>query len=496
MKRSKFRRKYEAMHPDRVVTISNIISILRAFMALPIIYFLRADKGDIALIFILIAIVSDTLDGWLARVSNEITEIGKVLDPIADKIVIFSVMFFLIFTDRMPMFYFIILAMRDLTIVSMGVYLLNNCKVTPAANKLGKVAISFTTATVLAFIYSNAIGKWVDPIMWISIFFLFISLVHYTYSFFHQIACTKKKTGECDQTSKLSQGLKKTEYSIASRLPLLGKFFRIEKDILTSIEETLLATDLGVDLTEVLVDRLKNIDRKKAEKLEDILKSELKSLIKTEIEISETESKPRVILFVGVNGTGKTTTIGKLAYKFKGEGKRVLMVAADTFRAAAYDQLKIWSERANVDFMGNPKGKDPSSVVFDAVKSAQSRGQDVIMIDTAGRLHTKSNLMEELAKIKRVIANLIPDAPHDIWLVLDGNTGQNGIVQAREFMKSVGITGIILTKLDGTAKGGVVLAIHHKFNIPIRYLGIGEQIDDLIEFEPNSFVDALLSNDN
>jgi fused signal recognition particle receptor len=320
--------------------------------------------------------------------------------------------------------------------------------------------------------------------------------VHYTYSFFHQIACFKKKTGGYDRTSKLSRGLKKTEYSIASRLPLLGKFFRIEKDILTSIEETLLAADLGVELTEVLVDRLKKIDRKNAEKLEDILKSEIKSLIKTEIEISETESKPRIILFVGVNGTGKTTTIGKLAYKFKGEGKRVLMVAADTFRAAAYDQLKIWADRAHADFMGNPKGKDPSSVVFDAVKSALAKGHDVVMIDTAGRLHTKSNLMEELAKTKRVIAKLIPDAPHDIWLVLDGNTGQNGIAQAREFMNSVGITGIILTKLDGTAKGGAVLAIHHKFHVPIRYLGVGEQIDDLVEFELNSFVDALLSNDN
>ncbi|MDO9549055.1 MAG: signal recognition particle-docking protein FtsY, partial [Candidatus Marinimicrobia bacterium] len=277
-----------------------------------------------------------------------------------------------------------------------------------------------------------------------------------------------------------------------ARIPLLGKYFRIDDALLTSIEDTLIASDLGVDLTDILIDRLKKVDRRESANLAEILKTEIKSLIDTEIPIDETETKPRVILFVGVNGTGKTTSIGKLAHRFQTQGKKVMLVAADTFRAAAYDQLKVWAERSGAEFLGNPKGKDPSSVAFDAIKSALVKGHDIVMIDTAGRLHTKSNLMDELAKIKRVIARQIPDAPHDIWLVLDANTGQNGIIQAREFMKAVGVTGIILSKLDGTAKGGVVLAIHHKLSIPIRYLGVGEQIDDLVEFDPTDFVEALL----
>ena len=494
--RSKVRQKYESMHPDRIVTISNVISILRAFMVLPILYFLQKGKGDVALIFILIAIISDVLDGWLARISNEITDIGKILDPVADKVVIFSVMLYLMFADRMPAYFFLLLAVRDLTIVLMGVYLLNNCKIAPYSNKLGKIAVTFTSATVLAFVYSDIAHNWVLPIMWISIFFLLISWVQYCHFFVSEITRAKKKTAVSERSSKLSKGLKKTESSIASRIPLLGKYFRIDSDMLTSIEETLIASDLGLDLTDILIDRLKNVDRREAEKLEDILKSEMKSLIKTGEDIPDTDAKPRVMLFVGVNGTGKTTSIGKLARKFTSEGKKALIIAADTFRAAAYDQLKVWADRADADFMGNPKGKDPSSVAYDAIKSALAKGHEIVLIDTAGRLHTKSNLMDELAKIKQVITKQIPDAPHDIWLVLDANTGQNSIIQAQEFMNAVGVTGIILTKLDGTAKGGVVLAIHHKLSIPIRYLGVGEQIDDLIEFDPNSFVDALLSNDN
>ncbi|MBU0710789.1 signal recognition particle-docking protein FtsY [bacterium] len=292
--------------------------------------------------------------------------------------------------------------------------------------------------------------------------------------------------------TKLNKGLNKTETGIAARIPLLGKYFRIDTRLLSTIEDTLIASDLGVELTDILIDRLKKIDRRESANLAEILKTEIKSLINSEISINETKTKPRVILCVGVNGTGKTTSIGKLAYRFRTQGKRVMLVAGDTFRAAAYEQLKIWAERSGAEFLGNPKGKDPSSVAFDAIKSALVKGHDTVMIDTAGRLHTKSNLMDELAKIKRVIAKQIPDAPHDIWLVLDANTGQNGIVQAQEFLKTVGVTGIILSKLDGTAKGGAVLAIHHKLSIPIRYLGVGEQIDDLVEFDPGNFVDALL----
>jgi fused signal recognition particle receptor len=273
----------------------------------------------------------------------------------------------------------------------------------------------------------------------------------------------------------------------------VGKYFRIEPDMLIAIEETLLSADMGVELTESLIDRLRLLDRKEADNLNDILKAEIKALIHQDAPVSESHSKPWIILIIGVNGTGKTTSIAKLAHRFMADGRRVLMVAADTFRAAAYDQLKFWAERTGADFVGNPQGKDPSSVVFDAVKAAQAKGHDIVLIDTAGRLHTKSNLMAELDKIKRVVSKLVPSAPHEIWLVLDGNTGQNGIAQAQEFMNAIGVTGIILTKLDGTAKGGAVLAIHQKLNIPIRYLGVGEQLDDLVEFEPTEFIEALLS---
>jgi len=490
--KNKVREKYESMHPDRVVTISNIISILRAFLTLPILYFLNKGRTDIALIFIIIAIASDGLDGWLARIGNEITDLGKILDPFADKVVIFSVMLYLMDSDKMPMFYFLILAGRDLTIALVGIYMMNNLKITLGANKLGKVSIVFVSATILAFIYTDVLGQWVVPILWTSIFFLFISWVHYIYTFLQHILRRRRKAALTDQPDRLSVGLRKTETSIATRIPLLGKYFRIDNELLASIEDTLIASDLGVDLTDVLIERLKKVDRRESANLAEILKTEMKLLISSEIPIDETETIPRVILFVGVNGTGKTTSIGKLAHQFQSQGKKVMVVAADTFRAAAYDQLKVWAERSGAEFLGNPQGKDPSAVTFDAIKSAMAKGHDIVMIDTAGRLHTKSNLMEELGKIKRVIAKQIPEAPHDIWLVLDANTGQNGIVQAQEFLKAVGVTGIILSKLDGTAKGGVVLAIHHKLSIPIRYLGVGEKINDLVEFDPADFVDALL----
>ena len=493
VKQNIVRRKYETMQPARVVTLSNMISIVRVFLTLPILYFLRAGQSKTALIFIIIAIASDMLDGWLARVSHEITELGKVLDPFADKVVIFSVMLFLIFTDQMPIFYFVVLAVRDLTIALFGIYLLNNCKITPYANFTSKVSIYFTTATLLAFIYSNTLGRWINLIMWSSVALLFISWVQYIVTFTKQVIKVKRKVVVPGKKTGLARGLQKTGKSIAAQLPLVGRYFRIKPELLTTIEETLLAADMGVELTENIVDRLRQLNRQEAGNLNEILKAEIKTLVRQDAPISAGYSKPQIILVVGVNGTGKTTSIAKLAYYYIAAGKRVLMVAADTFRAAAYDQLKIWAERTGADFVGNPQGKDPSSVVFDAIKSAQAKGHEIVLIDTAGRLHTKSNLMAELAKIKRVIGQLSPAAPHEIWLVLDGNTGQNGIAQAQEFLNSIGVTGIILTKLDGTAKGGVVLAIHQKLNIPIRYLGVGEQLGDLVEFEPAEFIDALLS---
>jgi len=292
---------------------------------------------------------------------------------------------------------------------------------------------------------------------------------------------------------------------IAEDIRLRGK---VDEELMEEIEDILLRCDTGVEMSQVIMDRLRDrirVDRiDEAGLVQDALQEVMRDILlssddpdqaedfETPDFFDEINAKPWVIVFVGVNGVGKTTSIGKIAHRFRQMGKSVLIVAADTFRAAAYDQLKVWAERSGAEFLGNPQGKDPSAVTFDAIKSAMAKGHDIVMIDTAGRLHTKSNLMEELGKIKRVIAKQIPEAPHDIWLVLDANTGQNGIVQAQEFLKAVGVTGIILSKLDGTAKGGVVLAIHHKLSIPIRYLGVGEKINDLVEFDPADFVDALL----
>ncbi|HQE96207.1 MAG TPA: signal recognition particle-docking protein FtsY [Candidatus Marinimicrobia bacterium] len=288
-------------------------------------------------------------------------------------------------------------------------------------------------------------------------------------------------------------GLNKTGRFLASRLPLLGRFFRLDEKTLEEIEETLIQTDLGVELTENLVERLRKVDRQEATRLNEILQNELSALIQPAVTTEKNFAKPTVILIVGVNGTGKTTTIGKLAAKYASEGQRVLICAADTFRAAAYEQLRIWAERSGVEFIGNPQGKDPSAIAYDAARAAQARNADILLIDTAGRLHTKSNLMEELAKVKRVIGKVIPDAPHEVWLVLDATVGQNGILQAREFQKAIGITGLILTKLDGTAKGGIALAIHRELNIPIRFLGVGEKLTDLVEFDPNQYIRDLLN---
>jgi len=487
------KQRIEEMHSDKIVTISNIISIIRAALVIPIIYSLKEGRGNVALLFIIIAIISDMLDGWLARISKEITELGKILDPVADKIVIFGVMLYLFLADLAPLNYFIFLLIRDITISLLGVYMLNNCRVSPRANRMGKVSIIFTSAAILSFIYSEKIGQWKTPLIWVSIIFMSISWVQYCQTYIHQIIVGRKELKSL-RRSKLRRGLSKTKHNIASRLPLLGKFINIDKNVLNEVELTLLTADVGVELTEMLVDSLRTVKRKEAVKLRDILKDEIKSLITEENVELKLDCKPHVVLLVGVNGTGKTTTIGKLSWKYAQEGRKVLTVSADTFRAAAYDQLEIWSKRAGVEFMGNPQGKDPSAIAFDAMKSAVARQTDIVLIDTAGRLHTKFNLMQELAKIKRVISKALPGAPHDIWLIIDATTGQNGIVQAQEFLKDVGVTGIILTKLDGTAKGGIVLSIHHKLNIPIRYLGVGEKIEDLIEFEPDSFVEALLSS--
>ncbi len=304
--------------------------------------------------------------------------------------------------------------------------------------------------------------------------------------------------GLLDRFKKLKDGLSRTRSTFAGRITkVISRKTKIDDELIDEIEETLLSSDVGFDATGKIVGDIRA--RVKAEGFED--SSMLKSLLKEEIAKYLIEpdgsaavvEKPRVIMIVGVNGVGKTTTVGKLSYNFRNEGKKVLIAAADTFRAAANEQLQIWADRAGVEIILQEPGTDPGAVAYDAVSAAKARGVDVVLIDTAGRLHTKTNLMEELSKITRVIGKVIPGAPHEVYLVLDAVTGQNGLVQARQFLQSSGVTGIVLTKLDGTAKGGIVIAISQELKLPVKYIGVGEGIDDLQPFDRATFVDALFS---
>ncbi len=492
--KNKVREKYESIEPDKLVTVSNMISIFRALLAFPIIYLLKIEEMGLALIVMLIAMLTDLLDGWLARINNQITDLGKMLDPLADKIVIFSVMIFMVLENIIPLWFLVFLIGRDFIISVLGMYMLNRRKVSPMANKMGKVSIVFTSAVIISFLYSDMYFSVniKEPILYTAVAFLTISLIQYCISYITIITNGGEKKAKSG-ASKLSLGLAKTEKGIASRLPLIRKFIKVDEDVLEQIEETLLTADMGVDLTEKLIDKLRKVNKSEAAKLQDILKEEMKNLIHHTPALEKDDVKPKVIFLIGINGTGKTTTIGKLANKYKNEGKSVMMAAADTFRAAAFEQLEVWAKRAEVAFAGASDSKDPAAVAFDAVKKAEQENIDILLVDTAGRLHTKANLMEELKKVKRVANKAMAGAPHEIWLVIDANIGQNGIVQAQKFMDAVGVTGLILTKLDGTAKGGAVLAIHDKLNIPIKYLGVGEKIDDILEFEPQAFIDELLS---
>ena len=299
----------------------------------------------------------------------------------------------------------------------------------------------------------------------------------------------------------LDEGLQKTKDSFFTRVgkAIAGKT-TVDEEVLDSLEEALVSADVGVDTTIQIIDRIeKRVAGDKylnTSELNAILRDEIEQLLlesgaENSRDFEVPDKKPYVVLVVGVNGAGKTTTIGKLAHNFKKAGYSVLLGAADTFRAAATDQLNIWSERANVPIVKQGMGADPASVAFDTVQSGLSRGTDVIIIDTAGRLHNKAHLMEELGKIKRVMKKLIPDAPHEVLLVLDGSTGQNALEQARHFTATTDVTALAITKLDGTAKGGVVLAIANQFKIPVKYIGVGEKINDLLLFDSHEFVDSL-----
>ncbi|MEW6595161.1 MAG: signal recognition particle-docking protein FtsY [Thermodesulfobacteriota bacterium] len=301
---------------------------------------------------------------------------------------------------------------------------------------------------------------------------------------------------------RLRERLGKSREALVSRVDtlFLGRKV-IDEELLDELEEILITADLGVATVQELLTKTR--ERIKRDQLSDpqALKAVLKQLIQGYLVQAEQggalampESGPFVIMVLGVNGVGKTTTIGKLAYKFRQAGRKVLLVAADTFRAAAIEQLQVWGDRIGVEVVAQQQGADPSSVIYDALDYARPRDFEVIIIDTAGRLHTKVNLMEELKKIKRVMARQLPGAPHETMLVIDATTGQNGIAQARQFNEAVEITGLALTKLDGTAKGGIVVNICREFQIPIRFIGIGEQMEDLRDFDPAQFVEALFGN--
>lgn len=295
---------------------------------------------------------------------------------------------------------------------------------------------------------------------------------------------------------KLKNGLKKTREGIVDKVSeLVTGYKKIDDEFFEELEEILIQADVGVNTSVELVERLRK--RAKEEKVEDtnkvneLLQEEVAKILDDDYIELNINSGLTVIMVVGVNGVGKTTTIGKLAHILKSEGKKVLIAAGDTFRAAAIDQLQVWSNRVGVDLIHHTEGADPGAVTYDAIKAANSRGADILIIDTAGRLQTKTNLMEELKKVRRVIEREIEGAPHEVLLVLDATTGQNAISQAKIFSQAVNVTGIVLTKLDGTAKGGVVLAINTELDIPVKYIGIGEKIEDLRPFSAKDFGKAL-----
>lgn len=299
--------------------------------------------------------------------------------------------------------------------------------------------------------------------------------------------------------SRLKAGLTKTRNSINESFDNLFKgFSSIDEDFYDELEETLIMADLGLDTTERIIDNLRELVKKNHIKEVEACRELVINIIKDQMLVEDSaydfEDQKTVMLIIGVNGVGKTTSIGKLAAQYKKRGKRVMMCAADTFRAAAIDQLKTWANRAGVEIISQQEGSDPAAVTFDAVKAAAARDVDILLVDTAGRLHNKKNLMDELAKMKRIIEKEYSDAHLETLIVLDGSTGQNALEQARQFSTVTQIDGIILTKLDGTAKGGIAIAIQSELNVPVKYIGVGEQIDDLQRFNPESYVNALFAD--
>lgn len=292
---------------------------------------------------------------------------------------------------------------------------------------------------------------------------------------------------------KIKNGLGKTRAALGG---IFSGFRGVDDDFFDELEERMILADVGVETAMKAVDELRAVIKENKLKEAEEIRNALKSILVGMLNVGDTAlnigTKPSMVLVIGVNGVGKTTTIGKLSNQLKAEGRCVLLCAADTFRAAAADQLEIWSQRSGVDIVRQHEGADPASVVFDGISAAKARGTDVILCDTAGRLHNKANLMNELGKISRIIDRELPDASKEVLLVLDGTTGQNGLIQAKQFKEIAGVTGVVLTKLDGTAKGGIVIAVADELQIPVKYIGVGEGIDDLMPFDAESFVEALI----
>jgi fused signal recognition particle receptor len=296
---------------------------------------------------------------------------------------------------------------------------------------------------------------------------------------------------------RLKEGLTKTKKNLIEKVESIFTGRTIDEETLEELEDVLIMSDVGTkaasEIMQVIRDKTGKGEAKDTASVKELLRKEMIAVLGGPQPLMVFENKPVVILAVGVNGVGKTTTIGKLASRFRSQGLSVLLAAGDTFRAAAIEQLEIWAQRADTQFVKHQKGSDPAAVAFDAIVAAQNRGIDVVIVDTAGRLHTKTNLMDELKKVRRTIDKAMPGAPHEVLLVLDATTGQNALRQAEIFNQKIGITGIALTKLDGTAKGGIVFAIKKELGIPVRLIGVGERIDDLRDFDPKEFVEALFS---
>ena len=296
---------------------------------------------------------------------------------------------------------------------------------------------------------------------------------------------------------KIKAGLSKTRDALSNTIGnVFSGFSEIDDDFYDELEESLILADLGVDTTVKAIDRLRKAVREQKLKSTEEARIALKNILAEMLQVGDTalklDTNPSVILVIGVNGVGKTTTIGKIAAQLTKQGKQVLLVAGDTFRAAAADQLEIWAGRSGAAIVRQNEGADPASVVFDGIRSAKAKGSDVIIIDTAGRLHNKTNLMNELGKISRIVERELPEASREVLLVLDGTTGQNGLIQAKEFKNIAGVTAVALTKLDGTAKGGIVIAVADTLQIPVKFIGVGEQVDDLVPFDAQAFVEALI----